>query len=169
LEGDEVLYAREATGFPGIAMILRLDSEVAKGGVVSRQETRYMITSLGGDEVSPKRLMNLVRGHWSVDRTDKSSPSTLVQWSRVTDPGLYTTLASFRSATGQETDGSEIDGGTIDPFFVDAAPGDYRLRTDSVAIGAGVALPADIAAAIGVAARIPVNLGILTWMRRGDS
>jgi hypothetical protein len=48
-------------------MILRIDAEVAKGGVVSRQETRYLITSRGGDAVSPERLMGLVRGHWSVE------------------------------------------------------------------------------------------------------
>src|SRR5947209_17820161 len=31
------------------------------------QESRYLIASLGGDEVSPARLMELVRGHWSVE------------------------------------------------------------------------------------------------------
>ena len=32
VEGDEVAYAREATGFPGIGMILRIDTEVTKAG-----------------------------------------------------------------------------------------------------------------------------------------
>ena len=49
------------------------------------------------------------------------------------------------------------------PFFVDEASGDYQLKPGSPAIGAGVPLPADIAAAIGVAAGVPVNLGVLTW------
>jgi predicted transposase YbfD/YdcC len=98
VEGDEVVYVREATGFPGIAMILRIDAEVAKGGVVSRQETRYMITSLGGDEVSPKRLMNLVRGHWSVENglhflKDRWWDEDR-QWS--VRPGLAERLASLR-------------------------------------------------------------------------
>lgn len=48
-------------------MIVRVDSEVAKAGSPLRQETRHFITSLEGDEVSPKRLMGLVRGHWSVE------------------------------------------------------------------------------------------------------
>ncbi len=67
VDGDEVAYAREATGFPGIGMILRIDTEVTKAGGPVRQEARYLITSLGSDEVSPKRLMDLVRGHWGVE------------------------------------------------------------------------------------------------------
>ncbi len=35
--------------------------------MVVRSETRYLITSLSPDQVSPKRLMDLVRGHWSVE------------------------------------------------------------------------------------------------------
>jgi hypothetical protein len=35
--------------------------------VTIRSETRYLIASLSGDEVSPQRLMGLVRGHWSVE------------------------------------------------------------------------------------------------------
>ena len=33
MEGDEVDYVREATDFPGIEMILRVDTEVTKAGV----------------------------------------------------------------------------------------------------------------------------------------
>jgi predicted transposase YbfD/YdcC len=98
VEGDEVAYVREATGFPGIAMILRIDAEVTKAGVVSRQETRYMITSLGGEEVSPRRLMDLVRGHWSVENglhfiKDRWWDEDR-QWSL--RPGLAERLASLR-------------------------------------------------------------------------
>ena len=46
MDGDEVAYIREATRFPGIAMILRIDAEVTKAGTLVRRETRYMITSL---------------------------------------------------------------------------------------------------------------------------
>jgi predicted transposase YbfD/YdcC len=67
VEGDEVDYIREATDFPGVEMILRVDSETKKAGVVTGLETRYFITSLGADEASPKRLMGLVRGHWGVE------------------------------------------------------------------------------------------------------
>jgi hypothetical protein len=100
VEGDEAAYAREATGFPGIAMILRVDTEVTKAGSPSRQETRYLITSLGGDEVSPSRLMGLVRGHWSVENglhflKDRWWDEDR-QWSR--RPGLAARLAALRDA-----------------------------------------------------------------------
>ena len=44
-------------------------------------------------------------------------------------------------------------------LFVDAAGGDFHLRSGSVARGAGGALPSDVAAAIGVAAGTAVDLG----------
>ena len=48
-------------------MILRVDSEASVAGVSIRHETRYFVTSLSGDEVSPERLMLLVRGHWGIE------------------------------------------------------------------------------------------------------
>jgi transposase len=60
-------YIREATAFPGIKLILRVDSEASVAGATIRQETRYLVTSLSADEVSPERLMRLVRGHWCVE------------------------------------------------------------------------------------------------------
>ena len=48
-------------------MILRVDTEITKAGSPARRETRYLVTSLGGDEVSARRLMGLVRGHWGVE------------------------------------------------------------------------------------------------------
>ena len=95
-----VRYIRAATSFPGIELILRVDLEVrAKDGSI-RRETRYFITSLSADEVSPARLLRLVRGHgcvenglhfikdrwWDEDR----------QWS--TRPGLAERLAAMRDA-----------------------------------------------------------------------
>lgn len=67
MEGEEVAHIREAVDFPGIEMILRIDLEVSVAGVTTSQETRHLITSLGAEEVSPERLLRLVRGHWSVE------------------------------------------------------------------------------------------------------
>ena len=64
MEGEEVAYIREATSFPGIGLILRVDLDVSASGAAPRHETRYFITSLWADEVSPGRL---VRGHWCVE------------------------------------------------------------------------------------------------------
>ena len=67
MEGEEVAHIREAVAFPGLEMILRVDHEVSVAGMTTSRESRYLITSLGADEVSPERLMDLVRGHWSVE------------------------------------------------------------------------------------------------------
>lgn len=48
-------------------MILRGDHEVSVAGVTTSRKPRHLVTSLKADEVSPERLMRLVRGHWSVE------------------------------------------------------------------------------------------------------
>ena len=98
VEGEEVDYIREATGFPGVAMILRVESEVKKSGVVTSLEVRYFITSLGADAVSPERLTALARGHWGVENglhflKDRWWDEDR-QWS--TRPGLAERLAALR-------------------------------------------------------------------------
>ncbi|PPS44237.1 hypothetical protein B1A85_09760 [Chroococcidiopsis sp. TS-821] len=74
----------------------------------------------------------------------------------------FSSLASFRSATGLEANSLDIVS-TSDPFFVNAAADDFRLKSGSPALGRGEPLPADIASAIGVAAGSPVNLGALRF------
>jgi predicted transposase YbfD/YdcC len=98
VEGEEVDYIRETTEFPGIAMILRVDSEVKKSGVVTGLETRHFVASLEADEASPKRLMAAVRGHWGVENglhfiKDRWWDEDR-QWS--TRPGLAERLATLR-------------------------------------------------------------------------
>ncbi len=66
-EGEQVSYIREAVDFPGIELILRVDTELTRRGITGVVESRYLITSLTADEVSPRRLMDLVRGHWSIE------------------------------------------------------------------------------------------------------
>ena len=67
MEGEEVASIREATSFPGIELILRVDLDVSAQGTPDRHETRYFIASLSADEVSPGQLMRWVRGHWGVE------------------------------------------------------------------------------------------------------
>ena len=81
-------------------MILRVDSEARSGGSLVRRETRYFVTSLAADEVSPERLMRLVRGHWGVENglhfiKDRWWDEDR-QWS--VRPGLAERLASLRDA-----------------------------------------------------------------------
>ncbi|WNN90511.1 right-handed parallel beta-helix repeat-containing protein [Gloeocapsopsis dulcis] len=72
----------------------------------------------------------------------------------------FTSLASFRSATGLEANSLDVVNSN-DPFFVNAGANDFRLKAGSPAIGRGEPLPADIANAIGVPAGRNVNLGAL--------
>ncbi len=79
---------------------MRVDSEASVAGVSSRKETRYFVTSLSADEVSPERLMRLVRGHWCVENglhfiKDRWWDEDR-QWS--TRAGLAERLASLRDA-----------------------------------------------------------------------
>ena len=98
VEGEQVDYIRATTEFPGIEMILRLDSETKKSGVVTSLETRHFVTSLAADKASSKRLMKAVRGHWGVENglhfiKDRWWDEDR-QWS--TRPGLAERLAALR-------------------------------------------------------------------------
>jgi hypothetical protein len=100
VEGEEVDYIREAASSPGIGLILRVDLDVSAAGVPVRHEARYFVTSLSADEVSPGRLMRLVRGHWCVENglhyiKDRWWDEDR-QWS--TRPGLAERLAMLRDA-----------------------------------------------------------------------
>ncbi|CAN5878621.1 hypothetical protein BH23PLA1_BH23PLA1_16940 [soil metagenome] len=100
IEGVEVDYLREWTAFPGLSMILRVDTEVRTGSGPDRHETRYFVTSLVPEAVSPERLLALIRGHWSVENglhyiKDRWWDEDR-QWS--TRPGLAERMAMLRDA-----------------------------------------------------------------------
>jgi parallel beta-helix repeat protein len=62
-------------------------------------------------------------------------PGELAWWDGLPDRHLNT-LAEFQAATGQE-----LHGFNVEPGFVDAPPGDYRLAAGSELIDAGVVIP----------------------------
>jgi predicted transposase YbfD/YdcC len=100
VEGEEVAYIREATSFPGIELILRVDLDVSAAGAAVSHETRYFVTSLAADEVSPEQLLRWVRGHWCAENglhflKDRWWDEDR-QWS--TRPGLAERLAMLRDA-----------------------------------------------------------------------
>ncbi|MBL8299049.1 MAG: right-handed parallel beta-helix repeat-containing protein [Rhodanobacteraceae bacterium] len=76
--------------------------------------------------------VNAVALDWNYDLLHTTSPTHFVNWAGTN----YTTLAAFRAATNQELDGLV---GT--PNLVDAASGNFRLRSDSAAIDRGETLP----------------------------
>lgn len=69
LDTDTAEYARRTLSFPGLRIVLRVDSEVRKRGCEPARETRYFATSLDPDRVSPAGLLRHVRGHWQVENS----------------------------------------------------------------------------------------------------
>jgi hypothetical protein len=60
-------YAREALSFPGLRILLRVDSESRGGGAAAKTETRYFATALDPGRATPDELLGAVRGHWQVE------------------------------------------------------------------------------------------------------
>ena len=52
--------------WPHLAQVARLVSTRTERAVTT-SETHYLITSLGVDEASPRRLLQLSRGHWGIE------------------------------------------------------------------------------------------------------
>ncbi len=86
-------------------------------------------------------------------RSGPVRPRLLALWTRPASKPLskYLTLSSFRAATGYEARAIEYVGYPTSPIFVDPQRGNYALRPGSALHKSGAPLPADIAAAIGVA------------------
>ncbi|HEX8437654.1 right-handed parallel beta-helix repeat-containing protein [Archangium sp.] len=75
----------------------------------------------------------------------------------------HTSLASVQAFTATEDHGLAFEQ-VADPFFVNAAAGDFSLLASSPARASGDPLPAAVAAAVGVpAAPAPVDRGALAW------
>ncbi|MEZ7124637.1 LamG-like jellyroll fold domain-containing protein [Nonomuraea sp. AD125B] len=111
---------------------------------------------VGADGMIPAAQMH----HNGYSRTAGDTPGTLVQWSRVTGSSIHhTSLAEFQAATGRDANSRYQE-----TSYVGNAPaGDYRLVPGSPAESAGAALPADVAAVLGVPSGGPVRLGALAW------
>jgi hypothetical protein len=67
LDAEAADYAREALSFPGLRLLLRVQSETRVGGAAARVETRYFAASLAPGAATPDELLAAVRGHWQVE------------------------------------------------------------------------------------------------------
>jgi parallel beta-helix repeat protein len=93
-------------------------------------------------------------------RPRKGRPGPLVSWSAgAGKTAEYGSLGEFSAATGCDRAGVEAD--ATAPVFRDPATGDYALRPGAPGIGAAAALPADVAAALGVSPAQRRDLGAL--------
>ena len=50
-------------------MLIRVDRRTRAAGGQQTCETRYFLTSIAPEAVSPKRLLSLIRGHWQIENS----------------------------------------------------------------------------------------------------
>lgn len=145
----------------GITWIAR--NNVVKNNIFSNTTGSANLQAGNCNTKEPSHLMVSTADHNAYYRKSSSNPKSVITWSLGAGKCSvkYKSLAAFKSATGFEANGLEINNVTTNPFFVDAASGDYRLKPGSPAIGRGEPLPADIASAIGLPTGVPVDLGAL--------
>jgi mannuronan 5-epimerase len=97
-------------------------------------------------------------------RRSAASPSMTQRWGRQGGDSLYySSVQQFRVATGLEEKAVGIDNALTNPVFESESAGDYRIARGSAAAASGEPLPANVAAAIGVAPGVPVDRGAITW------
>lgn len=59
---------RTHLNFPGATLVMRLDREVRDAADTQVLfETRYFVSNLDPDQVTPADLMSYIRGHWQVE------------------------------------------------------------------------------------------------------
>jgi len=90
------------------------------------------------------------------------SGQNIYNWLDPSTGTYYRSSASFFGAIGWDRTGIDFNS-SVDPFFVDAVGGDYRVRSNSPARNAGRTLPADVAAALGLGAGAPIDRGAIVW------
>jgi parallel beta-helix repeat protein len=85
----------------------------------------------------------------------------LHNWRDVTTTNYYA-VSTFTAGKGWDSHSNDITTGT-DPFFVNLAAKDYRIRSGSVAYGTGTTIPADIVTLLGLSSGTGQNRGALIW------
>jgi hypothetical protein len=77
----------------------------------------------------------------------------------------YYSVSTFTAAKGWDSHSNDITTGG-DPFFVNLAAKDYRIRSGSVAYGSGTTIPSDIVTLLGLSSGTGQNRGALIWPGR---
>lgn len=115
------------------------------------------------DKFSASEMLGILDSN-AYFRASSTAPSWLAVWSRKDQSALVArTLGEFRDASGKETGGIGIDNQSSNPFFAGEDKGNFSLIPGSPALKSGSPLPSDVAAAVGVAADVPVDRGALVW------
>lgn len=145
----------------GITWIAR--DHVVKNNILSNTNGGPFLEAANCDTREPSKQMIAAADSNAYYRTSSKAPRTIFKWASDSSNCSvgYNSVVAFSSATNFEQRALSIDDVAINPFFVDQANGDYRLKPGSPAIKRGEALPADVASAIGVEPGVSVDLGML--------
>ena len=145
----------------GITWIAR--NNIAKNNIFSNTTSGSFFQAGNCITKESSQLMITTADYNAYYRTSSSNSKSVLTWSlgAAQCSVKYNSIAAFNSATGYEANGLAIDNVAINPFFMDEANGDYRLKPGSPAIGHGAPLPADIASAVGLTPGVAVDLGAL--------
>lgn len=92
-----------------------------------------------------------------------TSGQTLWGWIYPGGANYYASATTFNAAHPPfEAHSIDIVGGS-DPFFVNAAGGDFAIRISSTAYHSGTTIPVDIAAALGISTTTGLSRGAISW------
>ena len=144
----------------GITWIAR--KNVFKNNILSSNNTGNVMFSLSNcGTMEPSSMTVDGLDYNAYYRRSSSKPSQVITWSlgKSNCAAAYSSIDAFKSATSYEDHALAIDNVSTNPFFVDEAGEDYRLKSGSPAIKRGQPLPASVAKAIGVDSGVSVNLG----------
>ena len=92
---------------------------------------------------------------WDNDQSDRNSLTSMAY--------AFGSLVTIRTAKHLEARGQDVTRGA-DPFFVNAAGGNYCLAATSIAAKSGTGLPTAMANVLGVPSGQAVNRGALGWL-----
>jgi parallel beta-helix repeat protein len=146
----------------GIKWVTR--DNVLKNNILSSARGSNLFDAAGCDPKQKGTKMIAATDYNAYYRESSSKQKNLTRWALGAGnctPINYSSITSFKAATGFEMNTLAVDNVATNPFFVDEANGDYRLKANSPAVGSGIPLPPDIASAMDMAPGVSVDLGAL--------
>lgn len=145
----------------GITWITR--NNVIKNNILSNPISGALLDASNCGTNEQSSLMISATNYNAYHRGSSSATLDVVKWAlgkgKCTES--YTSVAAFNSSIGYEAKALPVDNATTNPFFVDEAKEDFRLKTGSAAIGRAEALPSDVANATGWASGRALDLGAI--------
>jgi parallel beta-helix repeat protein len=118
------------------------------------------------DQTASKSSSQMIEAldHNGYYRSNASATPNIIGW--ITAAGAlttnYKTVAAFKTANPTyEINSISIDSPVVGTLFSNEVGHDYRLKAESRGLRAGDALPADVAAALGIRAGVAVDIGML--------